>query len=317
MNLPHPDRCAATLATRQQLLSTAGEGPFVVPGPGSDDSRVDLKLLLAKARGALATRGTDQARARIQALDSPDLWAGTIQDGTARGFKVALEEAISLCKPPAQEPQFDDLLGKDFDAKILRRKRDILVASGGSRIRFSRKGGILLVDRRFDFNEENCVIFEDRSDLGDLDGFEAKPGERPRLFSPGFLKATRLIQGPERDLLVLEGRLGRRFTGFPCQLILEGQKDESFVRMTVRVQNSHEDHRLRIRFLGKQHPNSIRHAGTPGWESVHHNGRTFVAATLVRACSGLQVGDAKIATPEAQCAGWIEHQFELDGSAPE
>ncbi len=87
--------------------------------------------------------------------------------------------------------------------------------------------------------------------------------------------------------------------------------------MSVRVRNEHENHRLRIRFLGKQDSGAIRHAGTPGWESVHHHGRTFVAATLVRACSNLRVGATVIATPEAQCQQWIEHAFELDGSAPE
>src|SRR5262249_5068277 len=148
---PHPDRLALNLAHRATLPADAWHGPFVAPDPGSDDARVDLKLLAFEVKRALAERGTPAAHARLAELIGPDLWAGTVRDGTARGMRVALEEALSLCAPPAASPErapFDTVL----EQRELRRHRDLLVASGGARIRFSRKLGVLFVDRRGELN---------------------------------------------------------------------------------------------------------------------------------------------------------------------
>lgn len=310
---PHPDRLAATLAQRAILPSAAWEGPFQQPGLGSADARVDLKLAAFAAREAVATRGTEAARARLREVESgPDLAAGTVQDGTARGLLVAYEEAISLCAAAAAH----DVAALDDDAQVftgkeLRRKKDILVASAGSRIRFSRKGGIHYVDRARNLNLEDCVRFEGRRDAGTLDGFTPHPGERARLFSPAFLKPVRLVQGTAGDRLELEGRLGRRPHGFPCRIVVEGRKDEASLRFTIAVQNVHDDHRLRIRLLGFPDFDTIGHRGTPAWEIVQHEGRRFVAATLVRACGRLLVEDRVVAVPGAQCHGWITHELRL------
>ncbi len=315
---PHPDRLATTLAQREILEPSAFEGPFEPPGAGSDDARVDLKLLAYAAREALASRGTDEAEARLSDLRGPDLWAGTVQDGTARGFAVALEEAISLCaaaKPGADRdptPE-EEALGEVVEGKALRRKRDLLVASGGARMRFTRKGGLLFVDRKHDVHVENGICFEDRSDAGTLDGFEAAEGERARIFHPGFLQPVRHEQNAVRDSLILDGRLGRRSHGYPCRITITGRKDEPFVTMRVRIENRHSDHRLRIRFVGFPEHAAIRSRGTPGWESVRYEDRWFVAATLVRACGVLRVGDRRVAVPAAQCIGHIEHEFLLGG----
>jgi len=308
----HADRLISTLAQRKQRMPEGEAGPYATPGAGSDDARVRLKLLVHRARQALSSRGTAAAEERLAGLDSPDLWAGTVQDGTARGFMVALEEAISLCTEEAvvadiADPEEDCLT----DPKQLRRKREMLIASAGTRLRFSRKKGIQVIDRRRDFNEENCIQFEDRSDCGDLDHFTPKDGQRPRIFLPGFLTPVCLIQDKKRDLLELRGRLGRRADGFPCELTFEGRKDEGFLRMTLRVENRQLDHRLRIRFLGVQDQDMIGHEGTPGWEKVEHRGRVFLAATLLRACGRLRVGEEIVQVPEAQCLGWIEHRFKL------
>ena len=315
---PHPDRLAQTLAQRATLPPDAREGPFQQPDLGSADARVDLKLLAFAAQEAVATRGTGPARARLaEVTGSPDLLAGTVQDGTARGVMLGYEEAISLCAPEptvasgAPSPGEDATSAQEFGPKDLRRKKDILVASGGSRIRFSRKGGVHYVDRARDLNMEDCVRFEERRDMGTLDGFVPAPDERPRLYSPAFLKPVRLVQGSARDRLELEGRLGRRAHGFPCRIVIEGRKDEPWVRLTVSVRNEHDDHRLRIRLLGFPDFAAIAHRGTPAWEVVAHQGRRFVAATLVRACGRLQVGDRLVAVPAAQCHGWITHELRL------
>lgn len=310
----HPDRLATTLAVRE----TGGTGPFAAPGAGSADARVDLKLLLHEAREALATRGTAAARQRFEAIDAPDLLAGTVQDGTARGVMVALEEVLSLCSgTPGSRPE-DREIDEDaqvFEGKELRRKKDILVASAGSRIRWSRKGGVLLVDREHGVHAEDCIRFEDRRDLGDLDGFVPDTAERPRLFSPAFLKATRLIQGPTFDRLELTGRLGRRADGFPCRIDFVGDKQEPTVRMVVRVTNQRDDHRLRIRFLGCRNEAAVASAGTPGYSEVLAHSRWFLAATLVRSCGRLRVGEgAFVATPGAQVHGELRHEFRLGGA---
>ncbi|MEY2979843.1 MAG: hypothetical protein RL562_70 [Planctomycetota bacterium] len=310
----HPDRSARTLAVR----ATPGPGPFAAPGPGSADARVDLKLLLHEARVALAERGTEAARRRFADIDAPHLLAGTIQDGTARGVMAALEEVLSLCSgTPGLRPEdrVADEEAQVFEGRELRRKKDILVASAGSRIRWSRKGGVLLVDREHGIHAEDCIRFEDRRDLGDLDGFVPDTAERPRLFSPAFLGAARLTQGPTFDRLELVGRLGRRADGFPCRVDFIGDKQESQVRMVVRIVNRHDDHRLRVRFLGCRNPAAVPSAGTPGYSEVLAHSRWFLAATLVRACGRLQTGDGgTVATPAAQVHGELRHEFRLGGA---
>lgn len=311
---PHPDRRATTLAGRAAIAERAGQGPFQIPGPGSADARIDLKLLAHAANQALTRRGTEAAVQRIADLRGPDLWAGTVQDGTARGFMAALEEAIDLCKPEPETPDPDPDGEQLFEGRNLRRKRDILVASAGARVRFGHRTGILFVDRDRDLHTENCIRFEDRRDTGHLDAFSPAEGERARLFSAAFLRPVALRQGARRDLLVMEGCLGRGPRGYPCRMSIEGRKDESCIRLTVAVNNRHTDHRLRIRFLGFPDPSYIAHHCTPVWSKVREKGEGFLAATLVRSCGTLLVGDELIPTPAAQCPGWIEHRFTL-GSA--
>lgn len=307
----HPDRLAATLA--QLGSSASADADVEAPGPGSADARVDLKLLCHRTKTALAERGTPQAEARLAGLTSEHLWAGTVQDGAARGFSVALEETISLCRPAPASPEPAEA-EEVLTGAELRRKRDLLVASAGARVRFTRKGGLLLVDRAHDVHEENFICFEDRTDTGTLDGFAPLPGERCRLFHPGFLQPVRLERGPGHDLLVLEGRLGRRSSGYPCRMRIEGHKEEQRVRLTVAVRNDHPNHRLRIRFRGSADAVSAC-GGTPAWERVNYEGRSFRAATIVRACGVLPVGDDTVAVPDAQCMGWIEHAFNLGGAS--
>ncbi|MEE2887679.1 MAG: hypothetical protein VX951_09655 [Planctomycetota bacterium] len=315
----HPDRQAETLAQRAALLEQAksadansnGQSPS---NPG--DARVDLQLLRYRALRALRERGTDAAMAAIAGLDSADFTAGTVQDGTARGLMVRLEEVLSLCTP---RPPTDDWVRQAGDdphtvittGKELRRKRDILVASDGARVRISRRSGCLLVDRRRGIHEEHCIQFEDQADVGCLDDFRPDDKQRPRLYSPAFLLPTYLHQGPIEDRLVLEGQLGRGQKGHPCKITLVGRKDEAGIRMTVWVLNRHLDHRLRIRFVGLSDGSYVSHRGTPGFEHVHAGGRTFLAATLLRACGRLRVGNDYLPTPAAQLLKPIEHSFGL------
>lgn len=308
---PHPDRVALTLAQRAELAAALGKGPFQTPGSGSADARIDLKLLAWSVDQALTRRGTEAAVQRIADLKGADLWAGTVQDGTARGFMAALEEAMSLC--PSDEPCED--LDRDtdevFEGKSLQRKRDILVASAGARVRYRRKTGILFVDRDSGIHSDDCLRFEDRADSGNLDGFVPANGERARLFSPAFLKPVLLRRGKGRDLLVQEGRLGGGKNGYPCRLTTEGRKDEKFIRLTVAIENRHRNHRLRLRFLGFPDSGYIEHQCMPVWETVREKGMGFIAASLVRACGQLRVGDQMVGTPSAQCMSWIEHRFTL------
>ena len=66
---------------------------MMAPGPDSADARMDLKLLAHRTRKALAERWTAEAEARLAGLSSPDLWAGTVQDGTAVLRIVTIEIA--------------------------------------------------------------------------------------------------------------------------------------------------------------------------------------------------------------------------------
>lgn len=312
---PHPDRLATTLAQRAMLPESAWRGPFQEPGPGSADARMDLKLLWHRALDTVARRGTPQARARLAEVNRPDLRAGTVQDGTARGVAVALEEAISLCRPePPDErppPEAEDVLEEtEFTGKDLRRKHDLLIQSGGPRIRFSRKGGLLFLDRGEHVRFADFLWFEDRSDRGTLDQFEPDPLERPRLFKPSFLAPRRYVRGRRRHVLELEGVLGRRGS-YPCRMRIEGRSDEPFLRLKIAVHNVRDDHRLRVRFMGLRDPDWVGRRGTPAFEVAEHDSGCFVATTLVRACGRLLVGDTIVATPAAQCRGWIEHEFRL------
>ncbi len=255
--------------------------------------------------------------ARFAAIDAPELLAGTVQDGVARGVLVALEESASLCRgsePPRAEDLPDPDDAEEFTGRDLRRKKDIVVASGGSRMRWSRRGGLQLVDREHEVNEEDCIRFDDRRDLGDLDAFAGDPHEKPRLFSPAFLKPVRLLQGRSGSRLDLQGRLGRRADGHPCSIVVLARADETQVRLIVRIDNQHDDHRLRIRFLGCRRPEAIESDGTPGFELVHAGHRHFVAATLVRACGRLRVDDELVPVPLAQCRGEHRHEFRLGGA---
>lgn len=304
----HPDRQAPTLAQ-----CSPASGAFDAPGAGSADARIDLKLLQARAFRAIDL--SERSRQRLAALlpeARPDLWAGTVQDGTARGFMVALEEAISLAPAPAPvvPPVIDPLHVRTFVGKDLRKKKDILVASAGARIRFSRKEGVLLVDRDANLNSPNCVRFDAQQDLGTLDGFVPHEGERPRLFSAQFLHATVLRQGPDHDQLVLQGRLGRTPAGFPATLTFTGHKHESFVRLHLRLENRHHDHRLRLRLLGVP-DDCVRHDCADVGQRIDSPAGGFVAFTLVRACGRLLVDGEVVAVPGAQCQGVIEHEFRL------
>jgi hypothetical protein len=309
---PHPDRVARTLAERERLLAERPAGPFQQPGPGSADARLDLKLLRHAAEQALAARGTDAARARLAGLDGADLRAGTVQDGTARGLAVAYEEAISLCRPaPPPLPPAGDADARVAIGAELRRRKDLLVASGGSRIRFSRKRGVHFIGRDQGLNLEDCIWFEDRRDAGTLDAFAAVPDERPRLFRPAFLTPTLYSETKAETELRLEGTLGRGDWSQRCRITCVGRRDEPRVRLRVAVDNRLDDHRLRIRFWNFPPPAREVSATVPALERIEVGGRWFWATTLVRACGRLSVGDSLVPVPSAQCHGWIEHEFEL------
>lgn len=308
----HPDRRATTLAQRD--ASVTGDD-FAPPGPDSEDARVDWKLLRARAHRALEVRGTDAARTRLAALDaSVDLLAGTVQDGCIRGATVAYEEAESLCSAAIEPPpRRDDELLEVYEGKELRRRREFVIRSGGAHVRFSRKLGVTLVDRSHDVVATDCMRFDDRDGTGDLDEFEITQDRRARVFAPNFLKAARFEQSKSTSRLVLRGRLGRRPTGFDCEIRFEGRADESRIRMDVLVRNEQDDHRLRIRFATGVE-SCVHHAGTPAWQRVHASGRSFLCGTLVRACARLRLDDNEvIATPDARCIGWVHHTFELGG----
>ena len=66
-----------------------------------------------------------------------------------------------------------------------------------------------------------------------------------------------------------------------------------------------------MRFLGAPDQGLVFHSGTPGFQSIHTDRHRFLAATLVRACGRLRVGDGFVATPDAQLHGWIAHRFGL------
>ena len=303
------ERAAANLA--QRASASASLSPCAMPGPGSADARVDLKLAAWQVQHALATRGTAAARQRIAGLDAPDLVAGTVQDGTARGLLLAYEEALSLCTKPLLEPDpFLDPLTRVLEGKPLRKQREHLIETGGARVRFARKSGVHLIDRDAGVNVEHCLGFEDQTDAGTLDGFVAVEGERPRLFSAAFLQPVQVLRCAAGDRLLLRGRLGRTPHGYPCAMVIEGRRDEQTVRIVLRVENRHANHRLRVRFLSVPRA-VIASEGSPGFEEIAVGHRRFIAATLVRACGKLKVDTDEVPVPGAQVFGWIEHRFRL------
>ncbi|MBX3462923.1 MAG: hypothetical protein KF830_07115 [Planctomycetes bacterium] len=308
----HPDRAAATLANVDDQRAVRGAGPFPPPGDGAADCRIDLKLLLWRAHAAAAR--SPRARQRLLALDlgqRPDLVAGTVRDGTARGLMAALEEVVALAPAAAEAvPPDDPLHTQEFRGRELRRKKDLLVASGGPRLRFSRREGLLYVDRDGGQHSSNCLRFEARRDLGTLDAFGADPAERPRLFSAQFLQPQRYLQTAGATELQLAGRLGRGPIGWPCELTVLGRADEPTLRLVLRVDNQLAGWRLRARFLGLP-PAAIAHACMPVVEAVQSDAGGFVAVTLVRSCTTLLVDGRPEPVPAAACRGWIEHEFRL------
>lgn len=313
--MSHPDRAAVTLANADDVRAHRGSGPFTVPGPGAHDCRIDGKLLQWRALQAAAKSSRALTHlARFDATTHPDLWAGTVQDGTARGFAAALEEAVALANLDHAEPLPPDgpspavTTGKD-----LRRRKDLLVKSGGSRVRFTRKEGLLYVDREDGQHSANCLRFEARTDRGTLDGFVADEAERPRLYSAQFLQPQRHVQGKGFTQLVLAGRLGRGPIGWPVELTVTGIETEPTLRLRLRVDNRMAGFRLRVRFLGIPSA-AIAHECTDVREVVQNDARGFVAFTLVRACGTLLVDGAPVAVPGALCHGTIEHTFRLGSS---
>lgn len=311
----HPDRAAATLANLPDLRA-AGDVAFAPPGAGAADCRIDLKLL--QWRALQATAASARSREHLAAFGReahPDLWAGTVQDGVARGFAVRLEEAIALAPAPAAAQAVATPPGaKATTGRELRKRKDLLVASGGSRVRFSRKEGLLFVDRDAKLHSSNCLRFEARTDRGTLDTFVPAADERPRLYSAQFLQAQRYVEGPNGQELVLAGRLGRGPIGWNVEVVLTGHADEPTVRLLVRIDNRLRGWRLRARFLGMPAA-AIAHECMPVHEVVANDAGGFVAFSLVRAVDSLLVDGSLVATPGATCQGGIEHRFRLGATS--
>lgn len=317
----HPDRRAATLATAESAdpRPAPENGAFLVPGPGARDCRMDLKLLMWRARAAAQrSQAAAQHLDRFDPKTRPDLWAGTVQDGTARGFAAALEEAIDLAgAPPAPEPAEPggplanpEQPVQEFTGRELRRKKDLLVASGGPRVRFSRREGLLFVDRSSATNSPNCLRFEARRDHGTLDDFVADADERPRLFSAQFLQSVRYCAGPGGTRLELGGRLGRGPVGWPMTLTIAGAPTNAELRLTLRIETCPPDWRLRARFLGLR-PEHLVHECEDVRDVVQSDAGGFVAFTLARPSAALLVDGEPVAVPAAARLGPLVHDFVL------
>lgn len=316
----HPDRRAATLA---QLVPLPPGRRCQLPGAGARDCRIDQKLLLWQAeRAAAASPAAADHLARWPRERHPDLWAGTVQDGAARGFSVALEEAIALAGAPHQDPLLpvpDRPTGTPADApgpagwtfgKALRKRKELLVASGGARVRFSRKLGALFVARDEQVHSSNCLWFEARRDLGSLDGFVADPAERSRLFSAQFLPPESLCETADTTQLRLVGCLGRADQRWPIQVTILARRDEPRVRLRIALQRPPSGWRLRVRFLGLP-DQAIHHHCTDVRETVQGPQGPWTACTLVRSCDRLIVDDERLAVPSAAQLLAVCHDFEL------
>ncbi|MBM3973605.1 MAG: hypothetical protein FJ301_05840 [Planctomycetes bacterium] len=304
------DRAAATLANLPAAAAVIGPAA-AWPGAGAADCRIDLKLLQWRALQAMAASPASRAHlAAWPAERHPDLWAGTVQDGVARGLAARLEEAIALAPTtpertlPAGAPM---VTGKD-----LRKRKDLLVKSGSARVRFTRKEGVLFVDRGDALHSTNCLRFEARADHGTLDGFAGADDERPRLFSAQFLPAVRYIDAGDAQQLTIAGRVGRGPIGWDCEATFTGFADEPWVRLQLAIDNRLCGWRLRARFLGLPAA-AITHECTPVGETVTNDNGGFVAFTLVRAVDRLTVGNGEVATPGGACRGRIVHAFRLGG----
>lgn len=302
------DRAAATLANLPAAPAAAGPAP-AWPGAGAADCRIDLKLLQWRALRAMAASAASRAHlAAWPAERHPDLWAGTVQDGVARGFAARLEEAIALA--PAAAERTLPAGAPTVVGKELRKRKDLLVRSGGARVRFTRKEGVLFVDRGDALHSANCLRFEARADHGTLDGFVGADDERPRLFSAQFLPAVRYVDAGDAQQLTIAGRVGRGPIGWDCEATFTGFADEPFVRLRLAIDNRLCGWRLRARFLGLPAA-AIAHECTPVGETIANDSGGFVAFTLVRAVDRLVVGDGEVAAPGAACRGPIAHVFRL------
>jgi hypothetical protein len=311
--LSHPDRLATTLATLPQARAGRPINDRPTAGPGAADCRIEGKLAQWLAlRAAQHSPAAAEHLAAFSREEFPELWAGTVRDGVARGFQVRLEEACSLAEAaPTTEPTTQqDSIATEFTGKELRRKKDILVASAGCRVRFSRKGGLLFVDREHDVNSENCLWFEARRDAGTLDEFVGADDERARLFSAQYLKPQRFVQSKEFSMLELNGRLGRTAVAWPCRVVITGHTEQPNLLLTIELANTVPNWRLRSRFLGVP-PELVHHHCTPVRELVTTSVGSFVADTLVRSCSTLLVDGESVPVPDAASPRAICHTFSL------
>ncbi|MCA8951321.1 MAG: hypothetical protein KDE27_17570, partial [Planctomycetes bacterium] len=218
---------------------------------------------------------------------------------------IALAATDTQSDRPAGDGERRVLVGKE-----LRRVKDLLVASGGARVRFSRRHGLLFVDRDEAVHSANCLRFEARADHGSLDAFAGDENARARLYSAQFLQPWRHETAPDRSELVLRGRIGRGPVGWDTELRISGRASESRIRLELTVRNRISDWRLRARLLGVP-PTHIEHECDDVREVVTNDGGGFVAFTLVRACGSLLVDGEPIAVPAAQCHGEIRHVFHL------
>ena len=233
-----------------------------------------------------------------------------MQDGAARGFAVHLEEAIALAQPepdaqPAAFTPTRTLIGKE-----LRRHKDLLVASSGARLRFTKKQGFVFTQRDRGPTSVDCVWFEARRDQGSLDDFVPALDERARLFSARSLQAIEYAVGDGGGRLVLDGRLGRGPIGWPLRLVLAAHADDERLRLTVHLGDAMPGFRVRVRWLGIG-AERVQHECMPVREVVANDHGGFVADTLVRAATTLLVDGEPLATPAAACRGGIEHTFVL------
>lgn len=307
--MSHPDRAAVTLANLPESAAARPSSGFHLPGVGAGDCRIDLKLLQWRALAAAArSERARQHLATFGATAHPELWAGTVQDGVARGFAARLEEAIALAPPLPTIAPLDGV--RITEGKQLRKRKDVLVASGGSRVRFTRKEGLLFVEREGGLHANNCLRFEARGDHGTLDGFVGATDERARLFSAQFLQPKRYVEATNGSELTLAGRIGRGPIGWNCELTFAARAEWSTVQMTLRLDQRVSGWRLRARFLGLPLA-AITHQCTPVHEVVANDAGGFVAFTLVRACPTLLIDGAPIAVPGALCRGELVHTFQL------
>jgi hypothetical protein len=327
---PSPTRCQRPNRGPRADARATGPGRrsgVVVPtsprGLGAADCRIDLKLLRWRAAAAAMARS---ATARHTSLPfpphaHPDLWAGTVQDGTARGFAVRLEEAIALAgRPVALPPQLPPppAGARVTTGKELKKRKDVLIASAEARVRVTRKEGpAVRRPRRRPARQQLPAL---RGQRGSRHARRRSRRDRTsgracsRRSSCNHSDSSRATQAPNWPS---PGRLGRGPVGWPCLLVLRGDPRRPAVQLTIRIDHRLPGWRLRARFLGVPLA-AIAHACTPVHEVVQNDAGGFVAFTLVRAATRLFVGDDEVATPGAACIGPIQHTFWLGtrGVAP-